>query len=129
MKISFLFNAGRLMLLALGFAAQTSRAVMLFGSGDPSYNTTPPAGALANSGWQYQGQWGGVLGTPIAPQYFIAAHHVGGSVGQSFTFNGAAYTTTAFWDDTNSDLRVWKVSGTFPTYAPLYTTSDEVGNN
>jgi hypothetical protein len=127
MKKSIPFNFGLLALLAFAVSIHTARAVILFGSGDPSYNTTPPTGALTNSGWQYEGQWGGFLGTPIAPQYFIAAHHVGGSVGQTFTFHGYAYTTTAYWDDTNSDLRVWKVNGLFPTYAPLYTNSDEVG--
>ncbi len=91
--------------LALGLLIQPAGAVILLGSGDPAYNTTPPTGALAGSGWQYQGTWGGFLGTPIAPQYFIAAHHVGGAVGQTFTFQGLAYTTTAFWDDPNSDFR------------------------
>jgi hypothetical protein len=127
MKKTLLSSFGGLMLLAFGLATQTSHAVLLFGSGDPTYNTTPPTGALASSGWQYEGQWGGFLGTPIAPQYFIAAHHVGGSIGQTFTFGGFNYTTTAYWDDPNSDLRIWKVNGTFSTYAPLYTTSDEVG--
>lgn len=127
MKKTYLSNFGRLVLLTLGLAAQTSSAVILFGSGDPGYNTTPPTGALADSGWQYEGQWGGFLGTPIAPQYFIAAHHVGGSIGQTFTYQGVGYVTTAYWDDTNSDLRIWKISGTFPSYAPLYTASDEVG--
>jgi len=114
-------------LVALGLIAQTSPAVILFGSADPAYNTTPPAGALQDSGWQYEGLWVGFLGTPIAPQYFIAAKHVGGSVGQPFVFNGVSYTTTAFWDDANTDLRIWKVSGTFPYYSPLYTTNDEQG--
>ena len=127
MRKSKLFNLGRLTLLAFGLATQSSSAVILFGSGDPTYNTTPPTGALQESGWQYEGQWGGFLGTPIAPQYFIAAHHVGGSIGQTFTYQGVGYVTTAYWDDTNSDLRVWKIDGAFPAYAPLYTTSDEVG--
>jgi len=116
-----------LIALALGLLIQPAGAVMLLGSGDPAYNTTPPTGALAASGWQYQGTWGGVLGTPIAPQYFIAAHHVGGSVGQTFSFQGIPYTTTAYWDDPNSDFRVWKVDRAFPTYAPLYSLSDEAG--
>lgn len=120
-------NIGWVTLLALGLTTQMAPAVILFGSGDPTYNTTPPTGALQNSGWQYEGQWGGFLGTPIAPQYFIAAHHVGGSVGQTFTFNGVSYTTTAYWDDASSDLRIWKVNGVFPTYAPLYATNDEIG--
>ena len=114
-------------LLALGLILQNSHAVIIKGSGDPAANTTAPTGALASSGWQFQGLWGGVLGTPIAPQYFIAAQHVGGSVGGKFTINGITYTTTAYWDDTNSDLRIWKVDGVFGAYAPLYTLNDETG--
>lgn len=113
--------------LTLGLLTQPASGVILLGSGDPVYNTTPPTGALADSGWQYQGIWGGFLGTPIAPQYFIAAHHVGGSVGQTFSYQGVAYTTTAYWDDPNSDFRIWKVDGTFPTYAPLYSLSGTAG--
>src|SRR5215472_15737649 len=91
-----------LVAMHLVFAARTSHAVILFGSGDPAYNTTPPTGALTNSGWQYEGQWGGFLDTPIAPHYFLAAQHIGGSVGQTFTFKGSNYTTTAYYDDPNS---------------------------
>jgi hypothetical protein len=114
------------MMLCL-LAAPVSRAVILFGSGDPAYNTTPPTGALAGSGWQYEGQWDGFLGTAIAPHYFLAAQHIGGSVGDTFTFNGSNYITTAYWNDPGSDLRLWQVSGTLPTYAPLCSTSDEQG--
>ncbi len=120
-------NFGWPALLALALVTQTSRAVMLYGSGDPAYNTTPPTGALQDSGWQYEGQWGGFLGTPIAPQYFIAARHIGGSVGQAIVFNGVSYPTTARWDDPNTDLRIWKIAGTFPAYAPLYPLDDETG--
>ena len=113
--------------LALALLIQPAGAVILLGSGDPACNTSPPTGALADSGWQYQGYWGSFLGTPIAPQYFIAAQHVGGSVGQTFTFQGVAYTTTAYWDDPYTDFRVWKINGVFPTYAPLYSLYDEAG--
>ena len=129
MKNKSLLNFGWLVLLAFGLTTQTSNAVILFGSGDPTYNTTAPTGTLQDSGWQYEGQWGGFLGTPVAPQYFVAAQHIGGSVGQTFVFNGTNYTTTAYWDDTSTDLRIWKVDGVFPSYAPLYSTSDEVGKN
>ena len=57
--------------LALGLAINEANAVILKGSDDPTYNTTPPTGALADSGWQYQIQLGGFLGTAIAPQYFM----------------------------------------------------------
>lgn len=113
--------------IMLGFVSQHSQAVIIYGSGDPAANSSSPDGVLVNSGWQYEGQWGGFLGTPIAPQYFVAARHVGGCVGQTFTFNGLPYVTTAYFDDTNSDLRIWKVDGTFSSYAPLYSFSDELG--
>ncbi len=116
-----------LSVFALALLVQSAGAVILLGSGDPTYNTTAPTGTLANSGWQYEGAWGSFLGTPIAPQYFIAARHVGGAVGQTFTFQGVAYTTTAYWDDPYTDFRIWKVSGVFPTYAPLYSLYDEAG--
>ena len=115
--------------LALSWALAGSRAsaIILLSSGDPSYNTTPPGGSLTNSGWQYQGVWGSYLGTPIAPRHFITAKHVGGAVGDAFVYGGVTYTATAFYDDPASDLRIWRVCGTFESFAPLYTKSDEVG--
>jgi hypothetical protein len=118
-------------LIPLAVAAVSSalvpcaNAIILDGTGDPNANTTAPTGTLANSGWQWQGDWGGFSGTPIAPQYFMTAQHVGGQVSQSFTFKGRTYTTTGF-QNISSDLRVWKVQETFPTFAPLYTTTDEL---
>ena len=102
-------------------------AVILYSTGDPSRNTTPPTGALTNSGWQYQGQWGAFLGTPISAKYFLAAGHVGGLVGDPFIFRGVTYTTTAMVDDPYSDLRIWRVCGEFPDFAPLYDGVSEVG--
>ena len=102
-------------------------AVIFYSTGDANYNTTPPTGILANSGWQWAGTWGGFQGTPIGPHHFISARHVGGAVGEPFVLNGATYTTTAFFDDTTSDLRIWQVSGTFDSWAPLYRVNNEVG--
>ena len=115
--------------------AVTARAVMFKDTGDPGYNTNAPTGTLTNSGWQYQGQWnsgfdlGTYLGTPIAPRYFIAAKHVGGTVGRTFTLDGLTYHTVAYTDCPEADLRVWKVAETFPRYAPLYTGTNETGQN
>ncbi len=80
-------------------------------------------GPSANSGWQFEGQFDGFLGTVIAPNYFITAKHIGGSVGDTFSFNGTNYTTTAVFPDPSSDLQIWRVSGTFPIQAPLYAGS------
>ena len=102
------------------------RAVLFEATGDPTYNTNAPTGSLTNSGWQYEGQWGAYLGTPIAPTFFLAAQHIGGSPGQPFVFNGITYTTVTNFDDPSTDLRIWQVGETFPSYAPLYTPSNEV---
>lgn len=115
----------------IGFSGVPARAVMFYSTGSSSFNTTAPTGALLDSGWQYQGTFGNFLGTPIAPQYFITAGHIGGSIGQTFTIDGGLYTTTGFTDDPNSDLRIWKISGTFaPQYiAPLYTGTTPTGED
>ena len=100
----------------------SSKAVILYGTADPSVNTTAPAGELAGSGWQYQGYFDGFLGTVIASNYFATANHISGSVGDIFYFNGNSYTTTAVFRDTTSDLAVWQVAGTFPIHALLYSS-------
>src|SRR2546422_7564805 len=102
-----------------------AHAIIFYSTDDPAYNTTPPTGALTNSGWQFQGIWGGFLGTPIAPKYFITAKHVGGSIGDNFVFDGVRHATTAVFDDPETDLRIWRICGTFPRFAPIYTNSDE----
>src|SRR5579871_5134495 len=102
-------------------------AVLFVATGDPAYNTNAPTGTLTTSGLQYEGQWGTFLATPIAPNFFVAAKHVGGAIGQVFTLNGVAYHTTAVFDGSNTDVRLWQVMETFPSYAPMYTNSDEVG--
>jgi hypothetical protein len=104
-------------------------AVIFHATDDPVYNTTAPADELEGSGWQWQGRWGNFLGTPVAPRYFLTAAHVGGQVGGVFEFRGMAYVTTAAFDDPNSDLRLWRVCGSFPDFAPLYMQEDEIGKN
>lgn len=106
---------------AVTIAIARAPAVILYGTGDPSANTTAPTGVLAGSGWQYEGQFGGFLGTVIAANYFVTAKHIGGNVGDIFTFDGVNYATIAVFPDPSSDLQIWKVSGTFPTHAPLYS--------
>lgn len=104
-------------------------AVIFKSTGDPGYNTNAPTGSLTNSGWQYEGYWSSYLGTPIAPRYFIAAKHVGGSIGDTYILNGFSYKTVASFSSPSSDLQIWKVDQTFPIYAPLYTNSNEVGQH
>lgn len=113
--------------LLLLFGIVPIHAVLYYSTGDPAYNTLPPGGNLTNSGWQFEGLWGGFLGTPMASNYFLAAQHVGGSVGDPFIFRGVAYLTVAVTNRAGSDVALWRISGTFPDYAPIYTNRDEIG--
>ena len=108
----------------VSFATSSSRAVILLGTGDPEVNTTAPAGALAGSGWQYQGAFGVFLGTAIAPRYFLTAKHVWGD---SFIYNGTTHTLQQRFADPYSDLSIWQVPGTLAPTAPLYSGLDETG--
>lgn len=115
--------------LALLFTSSTRvHAVVFYSTGDPDYNTTEPAAGLTGSGWQFQGRWGDFLGTPIAANLFLTARHIGGSIGDSFIYRGRTYHTLAFYDDSSSDLRIWRVCGTFPEWAPLYDKSNELNH-
>jgi hypothetical protein len=114
--------------LAAASGAPDALGVIFYATGDPTYNTTAPSGSLAGSGWQWVGAWGAYEGTPIAPHHFITSQHVGGTVGDPFVYGGVSYTTTAFFDDASTDLRICEVNGTFPSWAPLYRQSSEVGN-
>lgn len=104
-------------------------AVIFDATADPNYNTSAPTGALTNSGWQFEGQFNGFLGTAIAPHYFLAAQHIHGSIGDPFVLDGTNYHTTALYDDPSagSDLRLWQVAERLPRYAPVYTGTNEVG--
>ncbi|MGO9246326.1 MAG: hypothetical protein ACLPT4_12410 [Verrucomicrobiia bacterium] len=121
--------------------AITVRAVLFESTGDPTYNTNAPSGALTNSGWQHEGFWstslelstnlyaaGNFLGTPIAPQFFITAAHIYGSTNDVFVFNGVTYHPVAQFTSLDSDLSIWQVAETFPYYAPLYTSSGETNS-
>ncbi len=106
---------------ALFVTAASAFAVILYGTGDPGANTSAPTGDLAGSGWQYEGQFGNFLGTVIASNYFVTAKHIGGNVGNAFTFNQINYITTAAFPDPSSDLQVWRIAGSIPVHAPLYS--------
>lgn len=123
-------HLGRLTRAVLGLLivctiARSASAIILY---DKWYrNKSAPTGSYLNSGWQWTGNWGGFLGVPIAKNYFVTASHVGGSVGQSLSLNGKNYQTIAVYDDPNSDLRIWKTSTAFTSWAPLYGGNTEVG--
>jgi len=108
--------------------AALADAIILFRTDDPTANTTEPTGVLAGSGWQYEGRFGDYLGTAIAPHFFITAKHLG-RVSSKFVYHGANYTITQGFPDPRSDLQLFEVEETLPSYAPLYEKSDEVGQH
>ena len=120
------FIAGAFAAISLFFSAR-SGAVIIYGDNpDPAANRVAPGSVFPHDGWDYEGQFGGFLGTPIAPQFFISAKHIGGGTGSVLVFNGASYTAVRSFPDPASDLQILKVDGTFPYFAPLYSKTDEV---
>jgi hypothetical protein len=102
-------------------------AVIFYSTANPEYNTTAPTDSLEDSGWQFQGLWGAYLGTVISSNAFLSAQHIGGTVGATFHLDGVSYTSTAFFDDPETDLRVVRVCGMFPAAATLHTNQTEPG--
>ena len=125
MSLSKHLGVRTLLTIALLFCSAVAvRAVILFGT---EGNTTEPTDELAGSGWQYQGDWGGFLGTPIAPRFFLSAAHVG-NAGAALIYHGVSYPVVrTIFDPAGSDLRMYEVETPFPSFAPLYTSHDEVG--
>jgi hypothetical protein len=79
----------------LGLAGLSS-GIVLLDTDNASANTTAPTGIYQDSGWGFQGEYGGFLGTMIGQQYFITAQHFGVQ-GSTFVstaeFNGVADVT------------------------------------
>lgn len=130
-------------LLILLLLASEAQAVMFISTDDPAHNReVAPGGALAGSGWQFQGLFGNFLGTAISPSHFITAAHIGagpttfvskgyftGGSDVTYTVDTAANGGAGFWNIAGTDLRIFRINETFPDYAPLYTTGDEVGKD
>jgi hypothetical protein len=110
-------------------AARNAQAVLFYASATASKNTTAPSGVLADSGWQWQGSWGGFTGTPVGPHHFLTAKHAGGALGGTFTFGGNSYTTVARVNHPQADLAIWQVAAPFPRLGTLYTATDEIGKS
>lgn len=117
-----------LIVVLLVMPVAAAEAIILFRTGDREANTNEPTGHWAGSGWQFEGRFGAFLGTAIAPHYFITAKHLG-RVADTFVYHGANYTVTDEFADPKSDLLIFKVTGTFPSYAPLCHLNNEVGQH
>lgn len=122
------FAASRQTILLLLLVALLSpcEAYALVTLGAPGRNLHRPTGALAESGWQYQGKWGGFLGTAIGPYHFLTAKHVGGKLGDHFTLDGEDFKTVQSVPIQGCDLAVWRVDRPLPRWATLYEDGEEV---
>jgi hypothetical protein len=110
-------------LVCFAVQAPLARGVILYSSSNR--NTAAPRGSLANSGWQWEGTFGGFLGTAISKKYIITAAHFDADTGTSFDIGGTKHRTTQMWDDPSSDLRIYKCVGTFTSWAPLVNKNIE----
>ena len=104
------------------------KAVTFLSTPDPLFNSTPPAGNLAGSGWQYEASFGPFLATAIGPHHFLTARHVG-VPSNMVVYRGDAYMIVRYYDDPGSDLRILVIAETLASYAPLYSTPDEPGHD
>jgi len=94
-------------------------------------NLNPAPDNLGN----YVGGFFGFLGTPISPQYFVTANHITSATSGTFIYDNGTSTTTSYsatLAGVEDDLAIWKISDSGPAfslYAPLYTSSTEVGQS
>ncbi len=113
---------------ALLFGGHLSAMVFMF-SDDPDFNTSPPQGYYADSGWQWQGEWGKGAGTIVSPNQVLTAKHFAAAA--FFVHENKVYPVLGQIDDPHSDLRLVTVDssahGDFASYAPLYGGGQEVG--
>jgi hypothetical protein len=103
-------------------AASTAQAVIIT---NPilGRNTSAPTGALENSGWQWQGTYGGFLGTPIAQNWFITAQHVGSA--SQLTLNGTNHPVVETVNISGTDLKLHRVSTPFSSWAQIFNPSTD----
>lgn len=114
------------------FDAPIAQAVVI-GDGSPfaSRNTSTTglsAGELAVHA--LVGRFGGFLGTPIDASHFITAQHVGISLSDTISFpsgpNAGTFSIVSWVDDPGSDLRIVRISGSFPAWVSLNGWTNEI---
>ena len=129
-------------LLGLALLSVPADAVIFYATDSISHNReVAPGGALAGSGWQFQGSYGSFMGTMISPKHFITAAHIGtapttfvsnghhnGGTDVVYTINSTALDGAGHTTIPGTDLRIFEINETFASWAPLYTGGGEVGS-
>lgn len=108
------------------WVAPVSAVILL---NNPVRNLSAPSGRLTDSGWQWQGNFRNFAATPVSKKFFVTAGHIGGGVGDRMRVGGRVFTTVRYWDDPNSDLRLYEVNKSFSSWAPMYTGRKEAGKH
>jgi hypothetical protein len=118
-------------LLTLAGLASDASAVIVYGP--QGRNLSAPTGPLANTGWQYFGRMSNTFsGWPIGPKHFLTAAHVGGGAGTTLTMPDGSVYTAISRVGAGGDLAVFEISGTFPTWAPVWNDAvdgSEIGRD
>lgn len=118
-----------LLAFSAAWLALADRAPAIIVLDSPGRNVNAPDGRLINSGWQWQGNFRNFAATPVSKKFFVTAGHIGGRAGNKMRLNGRAFTTLRYWDDPNSDLRLYEVDKVFSSWAPMYMGTKEVGKH
>ncbi|MEM0965494.1 MAG: PEP-CTERM sorting domain-containing protein [Verrucomicrobiota bacterium] len=114
-------------LVVASLVLQTAEGMIHFNqlSSDPVIISSP-TGAYADSGWQWQGDWGNGNGTIVSPNQILTANHFSAT---SFVFNGNSYDQVS--SVTTGDMKLvtldTSVHGDFSSWASFYRGSSEVG--
>jgi hypothetical protein len=104
----------------------------------PANKETAPNGDYANSGWQHLIRFKNFQGIMISPKHFITAKHLGDGVTitRPSYFSGGPEETFTIKPDSrvviedgsiSTDLSIFEIWETFPSYAPLYSDTNEAG--
>jgi hypothetical protein len=110
-----------------------SYAVVTYGTGNNFDFSAAPQSTVIN----YEGAFGAYTGTTIAPNYLLTATHTNPGTSATFAFGGGTAANTNYNVQevaSIDDVSVWTIAAsspaaTFPTYAPLYSGSSEVGGS
>jgi len=125
------------------FSVQPAKGVLFYEDVATDHNAAAPTGFFENSGWQYEGYFGGFLATMISPFHILTSKHGGTSSTfiydtvfsgvETVTYNVDASVNEGlgYWDIPGTDMRIFQLEGgnPLPTYAPLYTKSQELNKS
>jgi len=87
--------------------------VILYRTGDSGAKHAAPGPLFPHEGWDYEGSWGGFLGTPIAAAFFYISRDIGQAGGTTFTVLNVNCTVLRGFYDPQSDLVIWQIAQTF----------------